>query len=116
MDFYDRFYPAFDQLDKANCVRLVHDALADGSLSVPVLYEEVLKRALGNLSDVEADPDHKIWREHIQTSIVRTLVEMSFPFVLKQRTGHKAAKAAVVCPDGEDHELGARMVNDYLTL
>lgn len=116
MDFYDRFYAAFDQLDKASCVSLIHDALANGSLSVPALYEDVLKRALGNLTDVEADPKHKIWREHIQTSIVRTLIEMSFPYVLKQRTDQKLGKAAVVCPDGEEHELGARMVSDYLSL
>lgn len=116
MAFYEEFYDAFDALDKEKCVNLAYDALVQKEQSIETLYENILKKALSNISDVETDPDHKIWKEHIQSSIIRTIVEMAFPFVLKERKSEILGKAAVVCPDGEEHELGARMVSDYISL
>lgn len=110
------FIDAFDRLDKETCVTLAFDALSSGALDVPTLYDGVLRKSMENLTDVESDPTHKIWKEHIKSSIVRTIIEMSFPFVVKSKSSTVKGRAAVVCPDGEEHELGARMISDYLTL
>ena len=110
------FMEAFDRLDKETCVTMAFDALSSGQLNVPALYDGVLRKSMENLTDVETDPLHKIWKEHIKSSIVRTIIEMAFPFVVKAKTTASKGKAAVVCPDGEEHELGARMISDYLTL
>lgn len=107
---------AFNQLDKDTCVQLVYDWLNSKEITVVQLYETILVKALSNLSDIESDPTHKIWFEHIQSSIVRTIIEMAHPFVLASKKPAINKKAAVICPDGEQHELGARMINDYLVL
>ena len=103
-------------MDQERCIQLTFDALNSESISIEDLYEHVLRKSLSSLTDKESDPTHKIWKEHIQSSIVRTIIEMTYPFVLKNRPLNLSKKAAVVCPDGEQHELGARMVSDYLRL
>ena len=61
-----------------------------------------------------------IWKEHIRTSIVRTIIECAYPYIIEERNkkyGPKPkGKAVVVCPPEELHELGALMVTDFFTL
>lgn len=116
MPLFEEFNRAFQALDQEHCIQLTYDALSNEIISVEDLYENVLRKALSVLTDKETDPTHKIWREHVQSSIVRTIIEMTYPFVMKQRIRNLNKKAAVVCPDGEQHELGARMVSDYLRM
>ena len=116
MAIFEQFAEAFDRLDKEACIQITFDALSVGEIGIVDLYEGVLRRSLSDLTDKEVDPQHKIWKEHIQSSIVRTVLEMAFPFVIKQRQTHVMGKAAIVCPDQEQHELGARMVSDYMSL
>ena len=116
MPLYEEFNRAFQALDQERCIQLTYDALSNESIRVEDLYENVLRKSLSVLTDKETDPTHKIWKEHIQSSIVRTIIEMAYPFVLKQRKVNLNKKAAIVCPDGEQHELGARMVSDYLRI
>lgn len=113
--YYDQFIKALNALDKETCVTLVDTWLKEG-LSIFTLYEDILVVALSQLSDVEKDPSHRIWFEHTQSAIVRTIIEMAHPYVLAQRQGLSNIRAAVICPDQEQHELGARMINDYLIL
>src|SRR5690554_523931 len=113
---YEEFMNGFNTLDKQKSVTLVNDWLVNNQISVKELYEEVLVKALENLTDVETNPQHKIWFEHVQSSIVRTIIEMAHPFVLQNKAKATGKKAAVICPDNEQHELGARMINDYLVL
>jgi methanogenic corrinoid protein MtbC1 len=116
MTLFEEFYRSFEALDQERCIQLSYDALSSESISIEDLYEDVLRKSLSFLTDNESDPTHKIWKEHIQSAIVRTIIEMAYPFVLKQRKLNLNKKAAIVCPDGEQHELGARMVSDYLRL
>lgn len=113
---YEAFMEVFNQLDKDKSVQLVYNWLKKNEISVVDLYEKILVRALDNLSDIESDPTHKIWAEHIQSSIVRTIIEMTHPFVLANKKPLNGRKAAIICPDGEQHELGARMISDYFVL
>jgi methanogenic corrinoid protein MtbC1 len=116
-NMYTQFMQAFNNLEKSNCVDMVYQWLNEGQITIIELYEDILVEALAHLTDVESNPNHKIWFEHIQSSIVRTIIEMAHPFVLRDKKGCQSnLKAAVLCPDGEQHELGARMINDYLVL
>jgi MerR family transcriptional regulator, light-induced transcriptional regulator len=116
MGIYDDFYQSFEKLEQEKCVQLINDALMKEEITVVDLYEKVLRKSMSFLTDVESDSNHKIWKEHIQSGIVRTIIEMSSPFVLKSRTNLHFKRAAVICPDGEQHELGARMVSDYIRI
>jgi MerR family transcriptional regulator, light-induced transcriptional regulator len=116
MGLYDDFYQSFEKLEQEKCVQMINDALIKDEITVIDLYENVLRKSMSFLTDVESDSNHKIWKEHIQSGIVRTIIEMSNPFVLKSRIDLLSKRAAVICPDGEQHELGARMVSDYIRI
>lgn len=116
MHLYEAFYDAFEKLEQEKCIELVNDALKSQSISIEDLYENVLRMSMSHLTDVESDVNHKIWKEHIQSGIVRSVIEMVYPYVLSQRNKIASKRAAVICPDGEQHELGARMVSDYIRM
>jgi methanogenic corrinoid protein MtbC1 len=105
--------------NKEACVRYCLDLLESGKTDIRGLYEGYLKEALNRLT---CDPEEKelcIWREHEATAIVRTVIECAYPFVIRERDmrrSRKLGKAVVLCPESEYHEIGARMIADYLTI
>ncbi len=116
MRLYDEFYQAFENLEQEKCIDLVSNALKNQEITITDLYENVLRKSMSHLTDVETDINHKIWKEHIQSGIVRSVIEMAYPYVLSNRSSKSIKRAAVICPDGEQHELGARMVSDYIRM
>jgi len=120
-DFREDFLGALDAEDRAACVEMALHRLQMGHIDVLALYREVLVPALNEWECKAGEADVCIWKEHVRTSIIRTVVEAAYPYVVKEAERRalakgKAAKAAVVCPPGELHELGARMVADFFTL
>jgi methanogenic corrinoid protein MtbC1 len=117
---YDEFISHLNAEDKEECVRLILARLQDRSIEVPALYNEILTPAMQADFCAETEKAVCIWKEHIRTSIVRTIIECAYPYVIEERNaGHGATlkgRAAVVCPPGELHELGARMVADFFSL
>lgn len=117
--YLDEFLIPFGKGDKQGCVEFVLDKLSKGEVSVLSLYEDILKPAL---NDQVCDLKEKklcVWKEHIRSAIVRTIIENCYSYVLREKANiGKAQKGmvAVICPDGEYHELGALMVSDYFTL
>lgn len=83
------------------------------------LYENILTPALNQMECKLEDRNLCIWKEHVQTAIVRTIVECCYPYVMKQRKAksiRNGLTAVVLCPPEEYHDLGARMVTDFFTL
>lgn len=91
--------------------------LEQNEVSIVELYEEVLKKALYQIDCGEFDREC-IWKEHVKTAIVRTIIEVTYPFILKEIKDIKPneKKVLVVCPPEEYHEIGAKMVHDYFIL
>ncbi|OAA31950.1 hypothetical protein AT15_03750 [Kosmotoga arenicorallina S304] len=119
MSIYEEFVEILHTFDKEKAFNFAVDLLNNGAFRVVDLYEKLLIPALNSW-----DCDHEnnklcIWQEHIMSSIVRSIIEACYPFVLKERskieTNHEPS-VAVVCPPDEQHELGARIVSDYFTL
>jgi methanogenic corrinoid protein MtbC1 len=117
---YTQFLDYLNQEDKEKSVKLALNKLQDHSLDVVSLYNEILTPALYVDFCKSNQKEICIWKEHVRTSIVRTIVECSYPFVVAERDEkyHSDAKGkiVVVCPPGELHDVGARMVADYFTL
>ena len=89
----------------------------DGSKN-PIQIQQ-LKQKMGNAANASSETELRGalgWMVGEEGRGVRTIIEMAYPFVLKQRKVNLNKKAAIVCPDGEQHELGARMVSDYLRI
>lgn len=112
MEFKKQYLQYLNALDRDACVSLITSALEEKRIDLLSVYDVILSHALDEVEDM----DHNVWEEHIKTQIVRTTLESCYPYVLKQAPVLKKAKIAVVCPEGEYHELGGRLVSDYFRL
>lgn len=117
-EFYEKVLRALQKEDKEQAVKLSIDALKNNEISVADLYEQILTPALASVIEEYTEIDDLIWREHVRSGIVRTIIESAYPYVLAQRneTELKKEKVIVMCPEFEEHELGARMVADFFRL
>ena len=119
---YTEFVSALDRKDKDRCVELALSWLAAGRIDVVTLYNEILTPALNTPSYGDVAGGIGIWEEHVRTSIVRTVLENCYPYVVRERKAKYGAAAKkgqhviVVCPTEEFHEMGARMVADFFDL
>lgn len=117
---YEKLLGYLKQEDKEKALDLCISSLEKGAISVVDLYQSVLSPALNNIvNEYEDDEDNLIWKEHLRSGIIRTIVESAYPYVLKAR--HEIGKqngqrVIVMCPRFEDHDLGARMVSDFFTM
>ncbi len=114
--FYSEVLTALQAENKERAVKLCMDALKKGRIPVVDLYEKILSPGLASVVDEYPEVEDLIWREHVRSGIIRTIIESAYPYVLKQRKELNGKKVLVVCPEFEEHELGARMVSDFFRL
>jgi methanogenic corrinoid protein MtbC1 len=118
-ELVQEFLQVLDQEDKERAVHLAKQMLEAG-VGIVQLYGDVLAPALNDWECEEDEKDVCVWREHVRSSIVRTILEVAYPYVLRERdargTARKGVSVAVLCPPDELHEIGPRMVADYFTL
>lgn len=105
--------------DKENALRVSMEALEEKRLGVIDLYEKVLAPALNSIIDEYDEDEDLIWREHVRSAIIRTIIENTYSYVIEEK--EKMAypdkgNVIVMCPRFEDHELGARMATDFFTI
>lgn len=117
------FMSALSKMDKPDCIRLWSEILCDGAYDIPSLYEYILVPSLNDIANHEHSQTIPVWEEHLRSGVVRTVLELTFPYVLKTREDlfpsekkESLPKALVLCLEEEYHEIGARMVSDYLLL
>ncbi len=114
--FYNKVLIALQKEDKEEAVSLCVQALENKGMTVVDLYTNILTPALANIIDEYEQSEDLIWREHVRSGIVRTIIELSYPYILQERKYSNGEKVLVVCPEFEEHELGARMVADFFRL
>lgn len=93
--------------------------LESGEKNVVDLYQDILTPSLNQMECNLDDHNVCIWKEHVRTAIIRTIVECCYPYVIKQKKNLEQEFAPVVvvlCPPQEYHDLGARMAADFFTL
>lgn len=117
---YEEFMKLLDSENKETAVEYILSRLKSQSTDIVTLYTRILGPALNNWECDHEKNSLCIWREHIRSSIVRTVVECVYPYVLKERKEvyklKNNKKVAVVCPPYELHEIGIRMVSDFFTI
>jgi methanogenic corrinoid protein MtbC1 len=115
-----RFKELIDNEDKKSSVKLAIDLISKNEIEIVDLYEKVLRSILNDNVCHNQEDKLCIWREHTRTAIVRSIIECAYPYLLEKISKNKikdnGKKVVVLCPDGETHELGARMVSDYFEL
>ncbi|MDR7855553.1 cobalamin-dependent protein [Tissierella sp.] len=116
-DIYDKFMIFIRNEDKENALQLCLSALEEKSISVIDLYELILTPGLNSIIEEYDNDEELIWREHVRSGIIRSIIEAAYPYVLKGKSiNANKEKVIVLCPEYEDHELGARMVSDFFTI
>lgn len=118
-NYLSEFNAIIETEDREKSLNYIRKLLDDKHLSIIEVYETILSPSL-NMMESTGDLQSDIWKEHIRTSIIRTIVENCYPYVVKERDdkfGVVSEKSiAVICPVEEYHELGARMITDYFTM
>ncbi len=117
-EYYQQFLSYLEAQDKEKCVTYALDLVSQQKVEVVALYEQILQPALNGIGCQINEKNLCIWQEHVRSSIVRTIIECCYPFVLrdKQQIAPIGQRVIVICPDGEYHDIGARMVADFFTL
>jgi len=117
-EVYEKFSGYLEKEDKQKCVEYILDILKVGEISIADLYEKILAPSLDNMPPSEEE--FFIWREHVRSSIIRTVIECCYPYVLKliRESGQRMDKGKVllVCPPEEYHELGIRVGSDFFNI
>lgn len=115
---YKEVLTALQAENKEQAVMISINALQAGEVTIPELYEMILAPALVSVIDEYPKDEELIWREHVRSGIIRTIIESAYPFILDQRkkVRRRRGNVVVMCPEFEDHELGAKMVADFFKL
>lgn len=120
MDNYKQdFSLLLEREDKQAAVEYAIDLLNQEKLDVIDLYSHILAPALNSMQCFNKEQHICVWKEHVRTAIVRTIVECSYPYVIKERNRlnmGKKGKVVVLCPPEEYHDLGAKMAADFYTI
>jgi MerR family transcriptional regulator, light-induced transcriptional regulator len=118
MQYYDKFMEFLKNEDKDGAVLFAHQLLEDNLLSIETLYLDLLTPSLVNFSCNVEDEDICIWKEHLRTSIVRTILEMSYLYILKrlEKVKKNNIKVVFLTPAFEFHEIGAIMNTHFFLL
>ena len=115
---YEEFLKYLENEDKEGAVNFILELLNNEEITIPALYSEILAPSL---NDMSCNVDRKeicIWKEHIRSSIIRTIIECCYPYVARESKLkiQKNEKVVIVCPSEEYHELGARMSADFFSI
>lgn len=116
----ESFYEVMKKLQREKVVSFIKDKIENKELSYKELYEGLL---IPFLSEWDCDEDIQelcIFKEHVSTSIIRSIIEINYPYLVNKRKQMMddgsivdlRKKVFVACPAGEYHEIGARIVSD----
>ncbi len=116
---YDEFIHLLDNENKEGALNFIMKLIQEDQIDIIEIYEQFLAPSLNTFICKTEDHNVCIWKEHIRTAIVRTIVESCYPYVIqKQKSiGMQHGKTVLVlCPPEEYHDLGARMTSDFFTI
>jgi len=118
-DFYNSFVSLLDSENKRDAVSYILSLLTEKKVNVQTLYSEILSPAMNNWVCPFDDENLCIWKEHVRTNIVNTVIESSYSFVVKEQEELNNSinkSVAVICPQEEYHDLGLKMVANIFIL
>jgi methanogenic corrinoid protein MtbC1 len=114
-NLYDKFSQLIDNEDKDNALLFILEQLDQGE-SIVNVYQNYLIPVLATYVCPVDDEEICIWKEHARTSIIRTILEATYPYVIKAKKTPIDISVMTLCPQEEYHEIGAIIVNHYFSL
>lgn len=73
-EYYLKLLHFLQNEDKEKSLSYCMNLLSEKKVTVVELYEQILRPALNNIIAEYPDQDELIWREHVRSSIVRTII------------------------------------------
>ncbi len=110
---YKNFLDYLIKGDKRGCHQFVADYLKESG-DVKALYLYIFQPALYDVGHLWEHNKISIAREHIATSIVESLMQLSYPYIFENKKNGK--KVIIACVAEEHHQIGARMIADLFDL
>lgn len=108
-----RFLDALLQADRHTATRLILEAV-EGGTGVKSLYLQVFQRTQREIGRLWQTNQIGVAEEHFCTAATQMIMSQLYPYIF---TGEpKDRRAVVACIGGELHEIGARMVADFLEM
>lgn len=115
---FNEFHQYLQKEQKDKSVAFAMNLLDSNTLSIEQLYQDLLTPALTMFECEEKDEEVCIWKEHLRTSIIRTILESCYLHIVKRASlvPKINKKIVVLTPAFEYHEIGAIMVSHFLLL
>lgn len=116
--YYEPFLKLVNEENKDEAMTYVLNLLKNKKIELYDLYDFFLRPVLNEFVCSSEDEEICIWKEHVRTSIVRTILESTYPYLIeiKKSVPKNNQKVVVVCPSEEFHEVGAIIVTNYFSL
>jgi methanogenic corrinoid protein MtbC1 len=114
--YYQQFLTHLNQENKDDALQYALSLLNEEKVTIEDLYQFILTPSLTEYSCPLADKQICIWKEHVRTSIIRTILEATYAYITKRKQPKRQEKIIVVCPTEEYHEIGAIMVTHLFAL
>lgn len=102
--------------EKEKLIGILLNALEKGEVSVRELYREKILPSIEDFECPFQEDPLCIWKEHVKTSITRTIIEVIYPYLIKEKKPLNGKKIIMTCPSQEYHEIPLRVVSDWFEL
>ncbi len=112
---YNTFLKLVDREDKDQALLFILDLLDNGE-SIVSVYQNYLIPVLALYECPIEDEEICIWKEHARTSIIRTILEVTYQYIIKSKEKKINKSIITICPQEEYHEIGAIIVSHYFSL
>jgi methanogenic corrinoid protein MtbC1 len=112
---YTAFLKILETENKDQALLFILNLLEEGR-DIVSIYEDYLIPSLADFNCLLKDEEICIWKEHTRTSIIRTILEASYKYIIEKRKPFNQKKIIVLCPQEEYHEIGAIIINNYFSL
>ena len=84
--YYDEFDRLLQSEKKNEAVNFALDLVSSGKTDVVTLYQDILTPTLNNMSCSLAEKQLCIWKEHVRTAIVRTIVSAAIRMLFARKS------------------------------
>lgn len=109
----ETFLIALRSGDRAMGANVVQE-LMQQDISINDIYENYIKSALYRIGELWEQNKITVAEEHLATSVSEAIMNELFPGIISHKRVKK--KAMVACVEGEQHQVGAKMVADIFEM
>lgn len=107
------YLAALLRADRRAAQQMIMDAVQNG-VTIKTLYREVFERTQREIGRLWQTNRISVAQEHFCTAATQAIMSQLYPYLF---TGERKDRRAITCcVSGELHEIGARMVSDYLEM